>query len=220
MMLLVRMALLCAALALLPVAAPAQGKVTPKDALIYIIYPEDGATVKGSFWCRFGLRNMGVAPAGSDFPNTGHYHLLIDATEPINPNEPIPHDKKHMHFGGGETEALLELSQGKHTLQLLLGDSNHFPFNPPLISKKITITVAGEDDSDDEDRVSRRSRHRTYHRIHHTHFANARKDQQGESTANSDGKPGCPYRGLWALIKDCPDAASTPAKPSAAPASE
>jgi hypothetical protein len=220
MMLLVRMALLCAALALLPVAAPAQGKVTPKDALIYIIYPEDGATVKGSFWCRFGLRNMGVAPAGSDFPNTGHYHLLIDANEPINPNETIPHDKKHLHFGGGETEALLELPQGKHTLQLVLGDSNHFPFNPPLISKKITITVTGEDDSDDEDRVSRRSRHRTYHRIHHTHFANARKDQQGESTANSDGKPGCPYRGLWAFIKDCPDGASTAAKPPAAPASE
>jgi hypothetical protein len=220
MMLLARIALLCAALALLPAAAPAQGKVTPKDALIYIIYPEDGATVKGSFWCRFGLRNMGVAPAGSDFPNTGHYHLLIDANEPINPNETIPHDKKHLHFGGGETEALLELSQGKHTLQLVLGDSNHFPFNPPLISKKITITVTGEDDSDDEDRVSRRSRHRTYHRIHHTHFANARKDQQGESTANNDGKPGCPYRGLWALIKDCPDAGSTPAKPPAAPASE
>src|SRR5712671_4522037 len=74
---------------LLPAAALAQAKTTPKDALLYIIYPEDGATVKGAFWCRFGLRNMGVAPAGRDFPNTGHHHLLIDTKEAINPNEPI-----------------------------------------------------------------------------------------------------------------------------------
>jgi len=219
MMPLARMSLLCTALALLPAAALAQGKATPKDALVYIIYPEDGATVKGSFWCRFGLRNMGVAPAGLDFPNTGHFHLFVDVNEPINPNEPIPHDKKHLHFGGGETEALLELPQGKHTLQLLLGDSNHFPFNPPLISKKITITVAGDDDGDD-DSDHKRLKHRSYHRIHRTHFANARKDQQAEPTANSDGKQGCPYRGLWALLKDCTDAGSTPAKPLAAPSSD
>ena len=215
MMPLVRTALMCAALALASVAAMAQGRAIPKDALVYIIYPEDGATVKGTFWCRFGLRNMGVAPAGHDFPNTGHFHLLVDANEPIDPNETIPHDKKHLHFGGGETEALLDLSQGKHTLQLLLGDSNHFPFNPPLISKKVTITVAGDDDSDDDDHVSKRSRHRTYHRIHRTHFANARREQV-EPVANNDSKQGCPYRGLWALIKDCPDVGSTPAKPPAA----
>jgi hypothetical protein len=211
---LVRMALLCAAVALPPAAALAQGKVAQKDALLYIIYPEDGATVKGSFWCRFGLRNMGVAPAGTDFPNTGHHHLLLDANEPINPNEPIPHDKNHLHFGAGETEAFLDLPPGKHTLQLILGDSNHFPFNPPLISKKVTITVGGDDDSDsDNDR--KRSRHRSYFRMHRTHFANAKRDQQqAEPAQNNDGKEGCPYRGLWALLKDCPDAASTAAKPT------
>ncbi len=206
-----RMALLSAAVALLPAAALAQGKTTPKDALIYIISPEDGDTMKGAFWCRFGLRNMGVAPAGHEFPNTGHYHLLIDTNEPINPNEPIPHDTKHLHFGGGETEAFLDMPQGKHTLQLVLGDSNHFPFNPPLISKKITITVKGEDDSDD-DRVSKRSRHRTYHRIHRTHFANVRKDRQQEPASNNDGHEGCPYHGLWGFIKGCEEVAATPGK--------
>ena len=208
---LLRMALLCAALALLPAAARAQAKTTPKDALLYIIYPEDGATVKGAFWCRFGLRNMGVAPAGRDFPNVGHHHLLIDTEETINPNETIPHDKKHLHFGAGETEALLDLPQGKHTLQLVLSDGNHFPFNPPLISKKITITVRGEDDSDD-DRVSKRSRHRTYHRIHRTHFANVRKDRQQDPTPNNDGHEGCPYHGLWGFIKGCQEVAATPGK--------
>jgi hypothetical protein len=115
--------------------------VRPKDALLYIISPEDGAVVKAPFWCRFGLRYMGVTHAGDDFPNSGHHHLLIDVDEPLNPNEPIPHDKKHLHFGAGQTEALIDLPPGKHTLQLVLGDGKHLLFNPPLVSKKITITV-------------------------------------------------------------------------------
>ena len=214
---LLRMALLCAALALLPAAARAQAKTTPKDALLYIIYPEDGATVKGAFWCRFGLRNMGVAPAGRDFPNVGHHHLLIDTEETINPNETIPHDKKHLHFGGGETEALLDLPQGKHTLQLVLSDGNHFPFNPPLISKRITITVKGDDDSDgDDDRVSKRSKHRSEHRMHRIHRIHFTRDrQQAESASKNDGQEGCPSHGLWDFFKGCQQAASTPAKPTA-----
>lgn len=122
-----------------PQAAP------PKDALVYIISPADGATIKGTFWCRFGLRNMGVTHAGDDFPNSGHHHLLIDVDEPLNPNEPIPHDKKHLHFGAGQTEALIELPPGKHTLQLVLGDGKHQLFNPPVVSKKITITIRKPD---------------------------------------------------------------------------
>lgn len=139
-----RTVMLCAALALLPAAAWAQGRAVPEGALLYIIWPEDGMTVMGEFWCRFGLRNMGVARAGDDFPNAGHHHLLIDTDEPIDPSEPIPHDRKHLHFGGGETEALVDLPPGTHTLQLVLGDGEHFPFIPPLTSKKITITVKSE----------------------------------------------------------------------------
>jgi hypothetical protein len=204
-MLLLRMALLCAALTLPSSAALAQAKTAPKDALLYILWPEDGTTVKGTFWCRFGLRNMGVAPAGHDFPNTGHHHLLIDTKEPINPNEPIPHDKKHLHFGGGETEALLDLPPGEHTLQLVLSDANHFSFNPPLISKRITITVKSGDDSDDD---SKRSRHRSSSRIHWTRFANVGKDHQ------NDGHDGCSNHDLWGLFKGCQQAASTSAKPA------
>jgi hypothetical protein len=212
-MLLLRTALLCAALALLPAAARAQAKTTPKDALLYIIWPEDGTTVKGTFWCRFGLRNMGVAPAGHDFPNTGHHHLLIDTTEPINPNEPIPHDKQHLHFGGGETEALIDLPPGKHTLQLVLSDGNHFSFNPPLISKRITITVTvkDEDDSDGES-VSKRSRHRTDHRWRRTRYANARRDRKPvEEAPKNGGEEDC--HGLLRLFKSCQETASAPAKP-------
>lgn len=125
----------------MPVAALAGNTPAPHDAYLYIIWPTDGARIKGAFWCRFGLRNMGVTHAGDKTPNTGHHHLLIDVDEPLDLNEPIPNDKKHMHFGLGQTEARIELPPGRHTLQLVLGDSEHIPFDPPITSKKIHITV-------------------------------------------------------------------------------
>jgi len=137
----VRLLLLAVALASLPCAALAQGKTSAKDALLYFIWPQNGAIIKGGFWCRFGLRNMGVTHAGEDFQNSGHHHLLIDVNEPLDVNEPIPQDKNHVHFGAGQTEARIELPPGKHTLQLVLGDARHYPFNPPLVSEKISITV-------------------------------------------------------------------------------
>ena len=88
----------------------------------------------------FGLRNMGVAPKDVKFPNTGHHHLLIDADLPPS-GQDIPSDRNHLHFGAGETATVLELPAGKHTLQLLMGDDKHIPHNPPVYSKKITITV-------------------------------------------------------------------------------
>jgi hypothetical protein len=132
---------LAAALALVSCTALAQGKPAAKDAVLYFVWPQNGATIKGAFWCRFGLRNMGVTHAGDDFQNSGHHHLLIDVSDPLDPNEPIPQDKNHLHFGAGQTEARIELPPGKHTLQLVLGDAKHYPFNPPLVSEKITIRV-------------------------------------------------------------------------------
>jgi Domain of unknown function (DUF4399) len=90
----------------------------------------------------FGLKGMGIAPAGVKFDNTGHHHLLIDTDAPADMNAPLPATDKIVHFGKGQTETTLTLSPGKHTLQLLLADANHVPHNPPVLSKKITITVA------------------------------------------------------------------------------
>lgn len=133
--------MVAAALTLLAAPANAQSKPAGKDTKLYFIWPHSGATVKSPFWCRFGLRNMGVTHAGDDYPNSGHHHLLIDVNEPLNPNEPIPSDKSHLHFGAGQTETQLDLAPGKHTLQLVLGDAKHYPFNPPVVSEKITIRV-------------------------------------------------------------------------------
>jgi hypothetical protein len=87
------------------------------------------------------LRNMGVTHAGDDYQNSGHHHLLIDVTDALDPKEPIAQDKAHMHFGAGQTETFLELAPGRHSLQLVLGDARHFPFDPPVVSEKISIQV-------------------------------------------------------------------------------
>ena len=126
-------------------AAPAATRATrtpaPAEAYVYIGWPNDGEVLRmRRFKVWFGTRNFGVAPAGVTKANTGHHHLLIDTTLPPL-DEPIPNDKQHLHFGAGQTEARMELPPGKHTLQLVLGDAKHYPFNPPLVSEKITVTV-------------------------------------------------------------------------------
>jgi len=112
----------------------------PDGAELYIITPTDGATLESPVTVRFGLRGMGVAPAGVPTPATGHHHLLVDATLP-DLSQPIPADEHHRHFGGGQTEVTLDLPPGPHTLQLLLGDQNHVPHDPPVVSPVVTITV-------------------------------------------------------------------------------
>jgi hypothetical protein len=135
-------ALLIAALALSATSAWAQERTpSPAGAEVYFISPKDGATVKSPVTVEFGLKGMGVAPAGVKFENTGHHHLLIDADIPADQNAPLPTSDNVRHFGKGQTEASVELKPGKHTLQLVLGDDKHTPHNPPVVSKKITITV-------------------------------------------------------------------------------
>jgi hypothetical protein len=110
-------------------------------AEVYIITPKNGATVKSPFVVSFGLKGMGIAPAGMKAENTGHHHLLVDTAPPADLSLPLPVTDQIKHFGKGQTETTLTLPPGKHTLQLLFADQNHIPHNPPLLSKKITITV-------------------------------------------------------------------------------
>jgi Domain of unknown function (DUF4399) len=114
---------------------------SPPGAEVYIISPKDGAMVHNPILVQFGLKGMGVAPAGVKFDNTGHHHLLIDTDPPADQSTPLPATDKIVHFGKGQTETTINLSPGKHTLQLLLADYQHIPHSPAVISKKITITV-------------------------------------------------------------------------------
>ncbi len=116
----------------------------PKEARIYFIGLEEGAVVKSPFKVRFGIEGFGIIPAGfkgKQRHTAGHHHLLVDVEQLPDMDEAIPDDERHIHFNQGETETMLELSPGKHTLQLLLGDEQHEPQDPPLISDRIRITV-------------------------------------------------------------------------------
>ena len=122
--------------------ALAERTAAPEGAATYIVSPDDGATVQNPVTVVFGLRGIGVAPAGAEHANTGHHHLLIDlAPEDVDYGSPLPADDQHRHFGGGQTEVTLELPAGTHTMWLLLGDHNHIPHDPPVMSEAITITV-------------------------------------------------------------------------------
>jgi hypothetical protein len=130
-----------AALFLGAVPAVAGDSPAPPGSKVYIIWPSDGEVIHGGkLWLRMGARKVGVAPAGVEHEHTGHHHVIIDA--PLPPfDEEIPADNNHLHFGAGQSEARVELPPGQHTLQLLMGDQNHVPHDPPLFSKKITVTV-------------------------------------------------------------------------------
>jgi Domain of unknown function (DUF4399) len=135
-----------------PPAAPAAPQSdtgqspAPAGAHSYFVNIKDGDTVTSPFKVMFGLTpNMGIAPAGVDKPNVGHHHLLVDTTlTPEEMTQPLPVDAQHIHFGKGQTEAMVTLPPGKHTLQLVLANWTHIPFNPPVQSNVITITVKGD----------------------------------------------------------------------------
>ncbi len=136
-----RRSLLLAVMIGVPAIALAE-TAAPPNASVYFINLKDGDTVTSPFKVQFGLTGMGVAPAGVEKPNTGHHHLLVDATlSPEELKQPIASDAKHVHFGGGQTETMVTLPPGRHTLQLVLGDWTHIPFNPPIMSPVITVTV-------------------------------------------------------------------------------
>ncbi|MEM8698585.1 MAG: DUF4399 domain-containing protein [Pseudomonadota bacterium] len=133
---------LAAATALIAAPTIAGETPAPEGAEVYFINLKDGDTLTNPVTIKFGLKGMGVAPAGTEADSTGHHHLIInEAIEGDELNEPIPLDDNHRHFGGGQTEVTLDLPAGEHTLQLVLGDWSHIPHNPPIMSEKITVTV-------------------------------------------------------------------------------
>jgi hypothetical protein len=130
----------CFALAGVAFAQPRSS--APAGAKVYFIAPKNGATVQNPVVVKFGLKGMTIAPAGTQADNTGHHHLLVDTDlRDLNLTAPLPATDKVLHFGKGQTETTLTLTPGKHTLELLFADYEHMSFDPPLHSKKITITV-------------------------------------------------------------------------------
>ena len=120
----------------LPAASP-----SPTGASVYFIEPQEGATVPLTFTVKFGLKGMSIAPAGTDAPNSGHHHLLVDVAQLPDPKQPLPANEHVLHFGKGQTETQVTLTPGKHTLQLVFGNYLHIAHDPPVVSQQISITV-------------------------------------------------------------------------------
>jgi hypothetical protein len=195
----VRNVMLLIALVLLSTEAIGEPARAPKNAYLYIVSPKDGATIVGGFWCVFGLRYMGVTHAGNSFARSGHHHLLVDVDPPVDPNVPIPQDKQHIHYGGGQTEGFIQLPPGNHTLQLILGDGDHLPFvigdsgglpsESLLVSKKITITV--KEPVKHSDKVARQaSGSRSKRSLESTKISDPRSDIVIERSRNSPQRGG------------------------------
>lgn len=132
-------------LGLVLMAAPAHAQMTrtpsPAGASVYIISPASGEVIQGPVTLKFGLKGMGVAPAGIEYPESGHHHLMINVDELPSFDMPLPTSDNHRHFGKGQTEVTLDLEPGTYTFQLVLGDKNHVPHDPPVMSEKITVVV-------------------------------------------------------------------------------
>ena len=134
-----RITILILALVYFPLLLIAGETPSPEGAKAYFIDLKDGDDVKSPLLIRFGLtEQMGIAPALADWPDTGHFHLIIDSKTP-NPDRPI--SNKHLHLHKGQTEAIVELKPGRHTLQIVLGDYSHIPHDPPVMSEQITVYV-------------------------------------------------------------------------------
>ena len=135
----IRFKILFLTLMFLPLLINAGETPSPEGAKAYFIDLKDGDNVKSPLLVRFGLtEQMGIAPALADWPDTGHFHLIIDS-KPPNPNRPI--SNRHLHLHKGQTEAIVELKQGQHTLQIVMGDYSHIPHDPPVMSEQITINI-------------------------------------------------------------------------------
>jgi hypothetical protein len=131
---------ICICLPNVVVALPLEPTAAPSDAKVYFIHPQNGAKVQAPFTVKFGLVNMGIAPEGIDVEGTGHHHLSIDGRLSLNPNEPMGNEV--IHLDNGQTQIELFLTPGRHSLQIILGDFLHRPFDPPVVSEVITVTVS------------------------------------------------------------------------------
>ena len=136
-----RFILICIILSFVSSVSSNDGQHSNKNKRVFFVNLSDGESVTSPVTVRFGINGMSIAPAGVDKPMSGHHHLLINLENLPDMTMPIPSDKNHLHFGKGQTETIIELPKGKHSLQLLLGNYIHVPHEVPFLSEKIEIIV-------------------------------------------------------------------------------
>lgn len=92
---------------------------------------KDGEIVTSPVKVEMGVEGKTLAKAGSQSENEGHHHIIIDGA-PLERGQVVPTDAQHIHFGQAQTETLVELAPGKHTLTLQFADGSHRSFGKEL----------------------------------------------------------------------------------------
>lgn len=113
---------------------------SPPGAKVFFIEPKDGAEVTSPVTVRFGVEGINLVLASSEVKLGSYHHILID-TKLDDVNAAIQINANQLRLGLEQTETSMELTPGKHTLQLVLGDYNSIPHDPVVQSDMITITV-------------------------------------------------------------------------------
>ncbi len=111
---------------------------------VFFVSPEDGVEVTSPLHVEMGATGLTIEPAGEIAENAGHMHILVDE-DFVAPGEVILASDTMLHYGGGQTEATLDLAPGEHTLRLQFANGAHIALDGEQYRDEITVTVTGED---------------------------------------------------------------------------
>ena len=112
----------------------------PDGAKVFFKNLKNGETVTSPVKVEMGATGISIDSAGTVKPNSGHFHLLIDAGDSTAAGVVVPKDSTHLHYGNAQKEATIKLTPGKHTLALQFADGIHRSYGSKL-SEAITLNV-------------------------------------------------------------------------------
>ena len=115
---------------------------------VYFGNLEDGAQLESPFKVQMKAENLIVEPATLGVnEGHGHFHIIIDANL-ASPSEPMPKDTVHLHYGNGQSDAILDLPEGQHTLILQFAKGDHVPYDPPIYQQvRVNVTKQNKVDT-------------------------------------------------------------------------
>jgi len=112
----------------------------PADAKVFFKNLKNGQSVTSPLKVEMGASGISIDSAGAIKPNSGHFHILIDAGDSIASGIVIPKDSVHLHYANAQKEATITLAPGKHKLALQLADGAHRSYGSKLATS-ITVDV-------------------------------------------------------------------------------
>ncbi len=118
-----------------------QKKASQNEAGVFFENLENNQEVTSPLMIKFGVKGKTVRPALEDTTDqtSGHHHILIDNPYGfVEKGMPVPMDARHIHYGKGESSAILDLPEGVHTLSLQFADGAHVSYGKEMAA---TITV-------------------------------------------------------------------------------